>query len=106
MNAAKMLVWVMSGMLVALLAVLIVGLSLGWHEDDPTAVSASPVERVFDLVDLEQPPGTIIDSVSPMAGGLAITLSGGGIPPRVMLIDTASGTIVGRVSVNASGHVE
>ncbi|MBT5239629.1 MAG: hypothetical protein HN793_14190 [Rhodospirillaceae bacterium] len=106
MNAAKILVWVMSGMLVALLAVLIVGLSLGWHKDDPTLASTGPLGQGFDLIDLEQPPGTVIDSVSTSAGELAITLSGGGLQPRVIIVDTASGAVRGKISLNASGMVE
>lgn len=106
MNAAKILVWVMSGMLVALLAVLVVGLSLGWHKDEPIVASTSAVDRGFDELDLEQPSGTVIDSVSPVAGGLAITLSGGGLAPRIILVDTVSGVVKGKISVNASGSAE
>ncbi|NKB44900.1 MAG: hypothetical protein GKS03_11545 [Alphaproteobacteria bacterium] len=102
MNAAKILVWVMSGMLVALLAVLVVGLSLGWHKDDQPLVSTVAAEQAFGLLDLEQPRGTKIDSVSPVAGGLVVTLSGGGLAPRIILIDTISGNVHGQISINAS----
>ena len=55
MNGAKILVMVMTGMFIALLGVLVVGLSLGWHKsDDQTADSVTNrAERAFGLVDLK-----------------------------------------------------
>ncbi len=105
MNAAKMLVWVMSGLLVVLLGILVVGLSLGWHKDeDPSPRSMVLVgERAFDLLDLRQPTGTSVDHVSETNGWIAVTLSGGGVPPRIILINPANGTIVGEIAVIASG---
>jgi hypothetical protein len=105
MNAAKTLVWIMSGMLVALLGVLIVGLSLGWHKDNSSPLRSVDLagERAFELLDLRQPIGTTIEHVAETNGWIAITLTGGGVPPRIVLIDPSSGSIVGEIAVNASG---
>lgn len=107
MNAARMLVWVMSGMLIALLAVLVVGLSLGWHRDGPIAEAGNtmPGERAFGLVDLRQPSGTSVIDVSSVNDWISVTLSGGGVPDRVVLIDPTTGTIMGKIAVNAAGAV-
>lgn len=101
MNAAKALVWVMSGLLLALLAVLVVGLSLGWHLDDPQAVSGVGSKASFDNVSLNQPQGTVVSSMTELDGRLAVSLSGGGLPPRIVLIDSSSGQIVGQIAVSA-----
>lgn len=105
MNGAKVLVFVMTGMLLALLGVLVVGLSLGWHLDDDNAVAAhnGSGERMFDVLDLRQPTGTVIDQVEDVDDLLAVTLSGGGVPPRIVLVDPATGMIVGEIAVNAGG---
>jgi len=105
MNAAKMLVWVMSGMLLALLAILVIGLSLGWHKNDNSVTqSASLISgRAFDLVDLRQPSGTSVADVTEIQGWIAVTLAGGGVPDRVVLINPESGEIVGEIAVNSGG---
>ncbi len=105
MNSAKILVYVMTGMLFALLGVLVVGLSLGWHKDETSAVlsEATPRERMFDVLDLRQPVGTVVDQVVEIDDLMALTLSGGGVPPRIILIDPATGRIMGEIAVNASG---
>jgi hypothetical protein len=105
MNAARILVWVMSGMLIALLCVLVVGLSLGWHKQDPVKFSsAGGLEaHAFTSVNLSQPPGTIIEDVSEINGLAAITLSGGGIEARILFVDTLAGTVVGEVIVGTLG---
>ena len=105
MNAAKMLVWVMSGMLLALLAILFIGLSLGWHNNDNSVTqSASLISgRAFDLVDLRQPSGTSVADVVEIQGWIAVTLTGGGVPDRVVLINPESGEIVGEITVNSGG---
>jgi hypothetical protein len=102
MNAAKALVWVMSGLLLALLAVLVVGLSLGWHLDDPQAVSSGSAVAGFDVVTLEQPQDTVVTSITELDGRLAVSLAGGGIPPRILLIDSSSGQIVGQIAISSS----
>lgn len=102
MNAAKTLVWVMSGMLLAGLAVLVVGLSLGWHQDSPPAISAQIEKKEFDLIDLGQPSGTVIEEISSSAGELAVVLSGGGLGPRILIVDTMSGAVRGEIITNSS----
>jgi len=103
MKAAKTLVWVMTGMLVALLGVLVVGLSLGWHKDDEAAssLSGNPENQSVDFrstdILLDEPAGTKIESVTQVGGFVGLTLSGGGQPPRVVFIDPATGSMVARI---------
>ena len=106
MKAAKTLVWVMSGMLVALLGVLVVGLSLGWHKDTDTAAGPMTTEEnarrlqfQTDNIALGEPAGTEIESVLPVGGFLALSLSGGGEGARVVVIDPQTGAVVARISV-------
>lgn len=101
MNAAKALVWVMSGLLLALLAVLVVGLSLGWHLDDPQEATRGSDLIAFDTVSLDQPQGTVVTGMAEIESGLAVSLSGGGLPPRIVLIDGSTGAIVGRIAISA-----
>ena len=106
MNGAKILVMVMTGMLIALLGILVVGLSLGWHKTDtPSATEKVTPERAFDLVDLGQPAGSVVESVADIDGWIAVTVSGGGVPPRTFLIDPRSGKLMGEIAVNAGGVV-
>ncbi|MEQ8736223.1 MAG: hypothetical protein RIC29_14950 [Rhodospirillaceae bacterium] len=103
MKAAQMLVWVMSGMLIALLALLVVGLSLGWHIDDDFVV-ATPQETLsekFSLT-LQQPAGTMIGNVSEVNGLAAVSLSGGGIGPRVLFLNLTTGAVVGDLTLEFS----
>lgn len=104
MNAAKALVWVMSGLLLALLAILVVGLSLGWHLDEPGTGPAGGDgqggQGGFDLVSLEQPPGTTVTGLAELDGKIAVSLSGGGRAPRIVLIDSATGETVGEIVIS------
>lgn len=101
MNAAKALVWVMSGLLLALLAVLVVGLSLGWHLDDPEPEATDRhIEGSFGLVTLGQPPGTVVTDMAEINGRIAVSLSGGGIAPRILLIDSLTGEITGEITIS------
>ena len=103
MNGAKILVMVMTGMLIALLGVLVVGLSLGWHKTDgQQAISATQsMEQAFELLDLNQPTGSVIEQITEISGWAAITVTGGGVPPRVFLIDPINGTLKGEITLNA-----
>jgi len=104
MNAAKALVWVMSGLLLALLAVLVVGLSLGWHLDDPVSeASATGAMTTFDLVNLDQPGGTVITGVTDVDGKIAVSLSGGGEAPRIILVDSETGAVAGKIEIGKEG---
>ena len=105
MNGAKILVMVMvmTGMLIALLGVLVVGLSLGWHksDDQKAVIGTGSVERAFDLLDLNQPTGSVIEQVAEVSGWAALTVTGGGLPPRVFLIDPQTGNVRGEITLNA-----
>ncbi len=103
MKAARMLVWVMSGMLIALLALLVVGLSLGWHIDEDIAVTA-PKEALSGAfsITLQQPAGTMIDSVSEVNGLAAVSLSGGGLGPRVLFLNLSTGAVIGDLTLGFS----
>lgn len=104
MNAAKALVWVMSGLLLALLAVLVVGLSLGWHLEEPDIeATARGGMSSFDLVNLDQPPGTVITGVADLNGKIAVSLSGGGEAPRIILVDGGTGTFSGKIEIIREG---
>ncbi len=50
---------------------------------------------------LDEPAGTRITAMAPVAGGLALSLSGGGEGDRVVVIDPASGRVVARIGL---GH--
>lgn len=110
MNKAKALVWVMSGLILALLAVLVVGLSLGWHLEDPqpgASISNGPNSGglvTFDVVNLGQPQGTVVAGIAELNGRLAVSLSGGGIAPRIVLIDSSNGEIFGRIQISSPGE--
>ncbi len=106
MKAAKTLVWVMTGMLVALLGVLVVGLSLGWHKEEPEAAQPSSgntperqIEFGVDDISLGEPAGTQVDSITPIGGFVGLSLSGGGQAARVVIIDPTTGAIVARIQV-------
>lgn len=101
MNGTKILVFVMTGMLVFLFGVLLVGLLLGWHLDDVTDPVGGVTHRdsPFDELVLGQPVGTIIEDIDDISGLMAITLSGGGLPPRIILVDPSTGQIIGIVEV-------
>ena len=51
--------------------------------------------KVFDVT-LDEPAGTSIASVTPVRDQLAVHLRGGGVD-RIVLVDPASGAVVGRV---------
>jgi hypothetical protein len=58
---------------------------------------AGMVEKPFAVV-LDEPAGTGIAGIAAVRDRLAVQLRGGG-PDRVLLIDPASGTVVGRVGI-------
>lgn len=101
MKAAKTLVWVMSGLIFGLLVLLVYGLSQGWHLEDPVeeGVPTNP-EASFGLVELGQPAGTVVTGVADVQGRIALTLSGGGKGQRVILLDAATGELVGEIMVS------
>lgn len=105
MNAAKILIWVMSGLLLAGLGVLVVGLSLGWHQEEPTLSSnnSGPISS-FELLNLNQPAGSEIEGVTALGNQIAVTVSGGGLPQRLVLVELESGTIVGTIMVNVNNE--
>jgi hypothetical protein len=59
--------------------------------------SAKPPEKPFAAI-LDQPAGTAIMGITSVRDRLAVQLHGGGAD-RVILIDPASGTVVGQVSL-------
>lgn len=100
MNSAKILVLVMSGLLLAGVGVLVVGLSLGWHLDGEATGPAPSAGESIGLIDLEQPEGSIIDDVAISDGHVAVTVSGGGVPQRVILVDARRGIVNGSILLN------
>src|SRR5665811_1359488 len=58
--------------------------------------SALP-EKAFAAV-LDEPEGTAVAGIASVRDRLAVRLRGGG-PDRLLLIDPASGTVVGRISL-------
>lgn len=107
MNSAKILVLVMSGLLLAGVGVLVVGLSLGWHLDgEDMGPEPSAIESI-GFIDLEQPEGSIIHDIAISNGQVAVTVSGGGVPQRVILVDAQSGIVNGKILLNVpSGVIE
>ena len=62
-----------------------------------TSGPAGLPEKAFAAV-LDEPPGTSIVGIAAVRDRLAVHLHGGGVD-RVVLIDPASGALVGRVSL-------
>lgn len=107
MNSAKILVLVMSGFLLAGVGVLVVGLSLGWHLDGEDMGQESSAFESIGFIDLEQPEGSIIHGIAISNGQVAVTVSGGGVPQRVILVDAQSGIVNGKILLNVpSGVIE
>ncbi|MDE0801380.1 MAG: hypothetical protein OSB02_11680 [Rhodospirillaceae bacterium] len=105
MNSAKILVLVMSGLLLAGVGVLVVGLSLGWHLDgEDMGPEPSAIESI-GFIDLEQPEGSIIHDIAISNGQVAVTVSGGGVPQRVILVDAQSGIVNGKILLNVPSGV-
>lgn len=102
MNSAKILVLVMSGLLLAGVGVLVVGLSLGWHLEEEAMVPAAVAVESIGLVDLKQPEGSIIEDVAISHDQVAVTVSGGGVSQRVILVDARSGLVKGNIQLNVS----
>jgi len=63
------------------------------------SISGAPgmPEKAFAIV-LDEPAGTGIVGIAPVRDRLAVQLRGGGMD-RVLLIDPASGAVVGRISL-------
>src|ERR1700722_19754577 len=59
----------------------------------PAAVPEKPFAAVLD-----EPAGTAIVGIAPVRDRLAVQLHGGGVD-RVVLIDPASGAVVGRIAL-------
>lgn len=55
-------------------------------------------DRLFSTV-LEEPPGTSIQSVTPVRDRLAVQLRGGG-PDRILIVDPGTGAVTGRIATN------
>ncbi|MFL2770313.1 MAG: hypothetical protein ACJZ9F_04815 [Rhodospirillaceae bacterium] len=115
MHTAKILVLVMSGMLIAALAILIVGLSLGWHKDNSTVGLPGELSEglkpnladsgtTLNFIDLGQPIGTSISDVAEVHGWIAVTLVGGKTPDRIVMLDPSTGEISGVIAVSTSGR--
>ena len=105
MNSAKILVLVMSGLLLAGVGVLVVGLSLGWHLDGEDMGQESSAVETIGFIDLEQPEGSIIHDIAISNGQVAVTVSGGGVPQRVILVDAQSGIVNGKILLNVPSGV-
>lgn len=65
----------------------------------PTSPSAPALEGGFDLLSLGEPAGTTLTAVTLADDRLALAVDGGGHGPRVVVVDLATGRVVGRVWV-------
>lgn len=104
MNTAKILVWVMSGLLLAGLGVLAVGLSLGWHLEDSNSTESGSALQSFRSINLDQPSGSVIEGVAALGDQIAITVSGGGLPQRLVVVEPSSGAIVGTIAISTGNE--
>lgn len=97
----KILVWVLTLLIIMCLALLVIGISLGWHKDSKVEVynSNSSLESSFDIDILNQPEGTVIDSIDMFENQFAITLSGGGVLPRIVFINPMTGKTSGTINL-------
>lgn len=88
------------------LALLVVGISLGWHKDNKLEVNNSIFipESSFDIDIVNQPEGTVIDSIDVVENHFAITLSGGGILPRIIFINPKTGRTLGKITIKSSDN--
>lgn len=67
----------------------------------PAGAPAVAVGAAAGAAALDEPGGTRITAMAPVANGLALGLSGGGQGDRVVVIDPASGRVVERIGL---GH--
>jgi hypothetical protein len=94
MRALKVAVIVMGVLIVAGTMALVIGIAR--RSSTPVASSAALPASVSAVLD--EPAGTRIAGIVALRDRLAVQLQGGGVD-RVVLIDAATGTIAGRVSL-------
>jgi hypothetical protein len=114
MQAIKALVVFMGVLLVAGIALLGYGMyskagRLAKPQDDVAAVAVmAPAQSMatFGEIVVSQPAGTSIEAVQAMGGQLILTLRGGGVADRLLVIDTASKAVVGSVLLDSEAAVQ
>ena len=94
MKAVKIAVLVM-GILILLGTAVIIGTVIK-RATSGGSVASGPDKAFVSLLD--EPAGTSIAAIAPLNDRMAVHLRGGG-PDRVLLIDPATGTVTGRISL-------
>jgi hypothetical protein len=100
-KSAKALVYLMSILLMTGFLVLVVGLYLGWHDNsqfEQVSKRVVPKGKIF----LNQPAGSQIDSVVLDKSQFLLSISGGGIDPRVIVINRLSSRVHTVISIGNS----
>jgi hypothetical protein len=114
MRAIKVLVIFMGVLLVAGLGLLGYGMytKAGKTMKTPPVAEAVPQAVVsgvgarvgalvpFGSVGLDQPAGTSVEAVTVAGAQLVVTLRGGGLADRIVVLDSASQTVIGRLTVD------
>jgi hypothetical protein len=109
MQAIKGLVIFMGVLLVAGIALLGYGMyskagRLAKPQDASPGVAAMvspPSMAAFGEMTISQPAGTSIEAVQAVGGQLILTLRGGGVADRLVVVDTVSRAVVGSVILEA-----
>jgi hypothetical protein len=113
MQAIKALVIFMGVLLVAGLGLLGYGMytKAGKTMKTPPVAEAVPQAVVsgvgagalvpFGSLGLDQPAGTSVEAVTVAGAQLVVTLRGGGLADRIVVVDSASKTVIGRLTVDS-----
>ena len=96
------------GLLIAagfvVVVVTLVHRTFGSSERGP-AMQGVPHPVAAGAVALDEPPGSRIVSVSALDGRLALLVSGGGVPDRVVLLDARDGSTIATVRLGPAAAV-
>lgn len=101
MRALKTIVVALGALIVVAFGFLVYGLSQNWHRMNapaPAATASVGKPATWGRVGLGQPPDSRIQSVTP-AGNLVVVQVVSGSDERLMVLDPASGSVVGSFAV-------
>ena len=98
LKVAKILVCVMSILLILGILFLVMGLYLGWNTNKDLNRDSSAMGSI-ETVFLKEPAGSQIDRIAIDGSSILLSLSEGGLSPRILVIDRQTGQIETIVSI-------